>query len=80
MGKNRDRESLIRLITNTIVHEFVMKHTNRPESKHFLSTEIIEYREQTDKMAEKRHWNESDKKYIGEKVLKKIEEESYDIP
>lgn len=74
MGKNRDRESLIRLIVNTIVHKIVLKNTNKPESKHFLSSEIIEYRGQTEKIAERHHWNENDKGCIREKTLKKIKE------
>lgn len=74
MGKNRDRESLARLIANTIVHEIVAKHTNKPESKHFLNSEIIEYRSQTEKMAEQHNWNDKEKKQIKEKTLKKIKE------
>lgn len=74
MGKNRDRESLIRLMVNTIVHKIILKNTNKPESKHFLSAEIIEYMGQTEKMIEQHHWNENDKMYIREKTLKKIKE------
>ena len=74
MGKNKDRKSLIRLMANTIVHEIIVKHTNNPESKHFLASEIIEYRGQTEKIAERHHWNEDDKRYIKEKILKKIKE------
>lgn len=74
MGKNRDIESLIRLIVNTIVHEIVIKHTNRPESKHFLSSEIAEYRSQTEKAAKKYNWNNKDKINISKKALAKIKE------
>lgn len=74
MGKNRDRESLIRLLVNTIVHEIVMRHTHKPESKHFLFSEIIEYLGQTDKISDTHNWNENDKEYIKEKVMKKIED------
>ncbi len=74
MGKNRDRESLIRLLVNITVHEIVMKNTNRPESKHFLSSEIIEYSGQTEKMKKLHIWNEDDKTYIKEKALRKIKE------
>ena len=74
MGKNRDKESLIRLLANTIVHKIVLKHTNRPESKKFLSMEIIEYSGQTGKMAEQHTWNIGDKAYIIKKALKKIKE------
>jgi len=74
MGKNSDRESLIRIITNTVVHEIVAKHTNKPESKNFLNSEIIEYRGQAENAAEKHKWNNKDIEYIRKKVLKKIKE------
>lgn len=74
MGKNRDRESLIRIMTNMIVHEVVAKHTNKPESKNFLNSEIIEYRSQAEDSAEKHNWNNKDIEYIRKKVLKKIKE------
>ncbi len=74
MGKNRDKESLIRLLVNTIVHEIVLKHTNEPESKKFLSSETTEYRGQTGKMAEQHTWNIGDKEDIRKKALKKIKE------
>ncbi len=74
MGKNRNIESLIRLITNTIVHEIVAKHTNRPESKSFLDSEIVEYGGQTKRTAELHNWNSEDKEHIKEKSLKKIKE------
>ena len=74
MGKNRDIESLVRLIVNTIVHEIVVKHTNRPESKHFLDSEIVEYRSQTEKMIRQHNWNIKDKEDIRKKALEKIKE------
>ena len=36
MGKNRDIEFLVRLLVNTVVHEIVIKHTHKSESKHFF--------------------------------------------
>lgn len=74
MGKNRNRESLIRIITNTVVHEIVIKHTNKPESENFLNSEIIEYRGKAGDAAEKHGWNNKDIEYIKKKVLKKIKE------
>lgn len=74
MGKNRNRESLIRIITNTVVHEIVMKHTNKPESENFLNSEIIEYRSEAEDTAEKNSWNDKDREYIKKKALKKIKE------
>ncbi len=74
MGKNRDIESLIRLIVNTTVHEIVRKHTNKPESEHFLGAEVAEYRGLTEKTVRQHNWNDKDKVYIREKSIKKIKE------
>ena len=74
MGKNRDRESLITLIVNTVVHEIVVKHTNKPESKNFLTSEVVEYRSKSEKVAKQHNWNDQDKKDIRSKALKKIKE------
>ena len=74
MGKNRDLDSLIRLVVNTLAHQIVIESTNQPESKHFLNSEIIEYRSQTEKMAKKHHWNNNDKEYAEKKALEKIKE------
>ena len=74
MGKNRTRESLIREITNLIVHEILRKNTNRPESKRFLESEAIEYRGRVEKTLDKYNWNNEDKEYIKEKSLKFIKE------
>ena len=74
MGKNRTRESLIREIANIIVHEIVVRHTNRSESVHFLESEIIEYRSRAEKTLEKHNWNTDDKEYIKNKALNMIKE------
>ena len=74
MGKHQDRESLTFSIVKTIVHEIVARHTNRPESVHFLRSEVTEYRSQTEKSADNYNWNMDDKKYIEEKALKMIKE------
>ena len=74
MGKNKDRESLIRLIANTLVHEVFLKNTNRIGSKHFLASEIAEYRSQTGLIASNFNWNDGDIDYVTEKSLKKIKE------
>ena len=67
-------EQLIRFVVNTIVHQIVEKHTNRPESKNFLNSEIIEYRGKAEESAESHNWNEEDKKYLESESLKKIKE------
>ena len=74
MGKNRIRESLIRKIVNSVVHEILTKHTNRSESVHFLESETIEYRNNAKKILETYNWNAEDKDYIKKKALKLIKE------
>ena len=72
MGKNRDRESLIRNIVNVVVHMMVIENTNKPESKNHLDSEIIEYRSNVEKTLGTHNWNNEDKKYVEEKSLKLI--------
>ena len=72
MGKNSDRKELIQLIVSAVVHKIVAKHTNRPESEHFLLMEATEYFGQARKIASEHTWNYADKDYIKEKSLRKI--------
>jgi len=72
MGKNRIRESLIREVANVVVHEILIKHTNRPESVHSVESEAIEYRSNAEKISETYNWNAENKNYIKDKALKMI--------
>ena len=74
MGKNRVIESLIRLIANVVVHEIILENTNRPESAHFLNSEVIEYRSQTGAVAREFNWNDEDREYVEREALKKIKD------
>ncbi len=74
MGKNRTREFLIREAVNIVVHEILTKHTNRPESVHFLKSEAIEYRNKAEKISKTYNWNADDKEYIEKKALELIKE------
>ena len=74
MGKSRTRESLIREVVNIIVHEILTKHTNRPESVHFLESETIEYKNKAEKISETYNWNADDKEYVEKKALELIKE------
>ncbi len=74
MGKNRDLNILIRLIVNTVVHKIVVKHTNRPESKHFLKSEVIEYRNQTEDVAKSHNWNDDDRNEVRNIAFLKIKD------
>ena len=69
MSKNRTKESLIREISNIVVHEIVAKHTNKPESMHYLKSEIIEYRNRVEKTVEMYNWNSTDLAHIEKKSL-----------
>ncbi len=59
---------------NTVVHETVARHTNRPESSHFLNSETIEYKSQAEKMAREFNWNDEDREYIAYLVLEKAKD------
>jgi hypothetical protein len=72
MGKNSDRESLIREITNLVVHEIVTRYTNKPESRHYVDSEIINYRGNAEKKSKTHNWNDFDKESVKEKALKDI--------
>jgi|SRR3989344_1680660 len=72
MGKNRDIKSVVVLLVNTVVHEIVAMHTNKPESKQFLKKEAIEYRGQAKEAFDLHTWNEFDKAHIKEKAIKEI--------
>lgn len=74
MGKNRIRDSLIRGIANVVVHEIVARHTNRPESAHFLRSEVIEYKNQAGDISGSYNWNNEDKKIISDKALERIKD------
>ena len=75
MGKNNAIKSLSKIIANIALHKLVFAHTNKPESKHFLESEIIEYRSVAQNTALKFNWNDFDKKKIYEFSLKILKDE-----
>jgi hypothetical protein len=70
MGKNNIIKSLARLIGGLITHEIVDKHTNKPESRPHLSSEIGAYRENIFIFAQEFNWNDEDKRKIRELAIK----------
>lgn len=75
MGKNDVIKSLSKVIANIALHKLVFSHTNKPESKHFLESEIIEYRSVAQNKAMEFNWSDSDKKRIYEISLKFLKSE-----
>jgi hypothetical protein len=74
MGKNSDRKSVIRLVSNVIVHELIARHTNFPESTHFLNSEVVEYSGQAEKSFQKHNWNDSDLDFIEKNAFQTIKQ------
>jgi len=72
MGKNRDRKSLIKVLGGNVLHEILLKNTNKRESKSHLFSEIIGYRSIVEKKIKEHKWSDEDKKYILENVLKRV--------
>jgi len=64
MGKNSVIKTLGKRIGNVILHNLLVKHTNRPESAGHLQSEEVAYRDAAVKEAKKYNWNNEDKKAI----------------
>lgn len=61
MSKNKLIKSLSKIIANVALHKLLAKHTNHPESKMFLNSEIIEYRNVAVNKSKEYNWNEYQK-------------------
>lgn len=72
MGKNSVIQSLGRCIGNVVMHKLLALHTNKPESKHHLNTEVIEYSADAFEKAQEFTWSEKEKKKIKIKALKRM--------
>lgn len=72
MGKNSAIKSLGRCIGNVAMHKLLLLHTNKPESKHHLSVEIIEYSADAFEKAQEFTWTEKDKENIKIKAKGRI--------
>jgi hypothetical protein len=75
MGKNRVIKTLGGVIGSIVAHKILLKYTKRPESVNHLETEVINYRDNAQDMANEFNWNEDDKKRIKEEALKSIKSE-----
>jgi hypothetical protein len=73
MGKNNNLTSIANSLAITILHELVLEHTNKPESKTHLQKEYIEYRGQSIKKINRQKLNEKDKALLKEKIISKIQ-------
>jgi len=72
MGKNSAIKSLGRCIGNVVMHKLLLKHTNKPESKHHLDSEIVEYSADAFEKAQEFTWNEKDKEEIKLKAIARV--------
>ena len=80
MGKNNAVKSLSKVIANISLHKLILMHTNKPESKHFLESEIAEYRSVAQLRSQEFNWNDSDKRMICKislKILRNTKEKKY---
>lgn len=72
MGKNRVIKTLGKRIGNIVLHELLVKYTNKLESIGHLSSEEIEYRNSAIKDAKRYNWSDEDIKFISLEALKFI--------
>ena len=73
MGKNSAIKSLGRCIGNVVMHKLLLLHTNKPESKHHLNAEVVEYSADALEKAQEFNWTKEDKNQIELKASKRIE-------
>jgi hypothetical protein len=74
MGKNSAIKTLGKRIGNIVLHNLLVKHTNRPESRGYLQSEAIEYRNAAIKDAKKYNWNHDDKRELKIAAINFIEQ------
>ena len=80
MGKNEVIKSLSKVIANISLHKLIVIHTKKPESIHFLESEIIEYRSVALAKAQEFNWNNYEKEKMKElslKILLNMREKKY---
>ena len=64
MGKNNAIKTLGKRIGNIVLHNLLVKYTNRPESRNYLQSEVLEYSNAAIKDAKEYNWNEKDKEEL----------------
>ncbi len=72
MGKRSVIKSLGRCIGNVALHKLLLAHTNRPESKNYLRSEVLEYGTDAFEKAQIFNWNERDKEEIKRLALERV--------
>lgn len=70
MGKKSRIKSLAKITANIVMHKILVKYTNKPESIHFLNSEIIEYRHVAVNISEEYNWNSQDIENIKSNAIK----------
>ena len=71
MGKNRVIKSLGRCVGNVALHKILVEHTNKPESKNHLESEVVEYGADAFEKAQMFNWNENDKEKVREFAIRR---------
>ena len=64
--------SLGKRIGNVVVHKILVKYTNKPESIHYLESEVETYRDNVLEIAQEYNWNEKDLIRIKKEALDKF--------
>ena len=74
MGKNSAVSSLSKVIGNVVMHKLLLRHTNKPESGHFLKSEIKEYSANAFEKFQEFNWNSNDLEEIKLKSLERVKQ------
>src|SRR3989344_124219 len=70
MGKNKIIKIFGNILGNVIVHKILIRHTNKPESVHYIAEEIGTYRDNALEIAQEFNWNRKDENKIKQETLK----------
>ena len=73
MGKNRVIKSLGRCIGNVALHKILVERTNKPESKNYLESEVLEYGSDAFEKAQVFNWSEDDRARVREVAVRRIQ-------
>ena len=69
MGKDRAIKILGNVVGNIVLHKILFAHTNKPESRHHLKSEVEAYRDNALDIASEFNWNDSDIEEIKSEAL-----------
>jgi hypothetical protein len=73
MGKDRVIRIVAKQVANKVIHQILIKYTNKPESTSYLRAEENNYRVLLTDLSREYHWNDQDMREINKLALNNLE-------